>query len=643
MAVERMKMMDAIGDIKHIDEILIELLKLGEVSFVDTQREIDANHFKFNLDSEKNVERTIELNYVRGIDIDEKSQVLVREAKELMDFFEIRDIEDYYFKKVDITKDYEGLYNNLKNKVNRKKEIERNIKIILNLKKNYELFENVNIDLSALSNMEYFNVKFGILDRDARMRVKNNYGNILALIYHTGSFEDQELYICVYPKDVENEIERVLKSLNWQEVDIFSNRKGTARDILTALDEEEEGLKRELFEINEYRKNLLENDEEDLKISLAAMLISDEIESAKTHMLRSNHYFYISGWVGDSVLDSVKRIFYRYENSSVKFQEPSGDQKPPTKLKNLNFFKPFELLVNMYGTPNYEELDPTIIFGITYMILFGSMFGDLGQGAVFLTLGFLLSKVNKGFAGLLKRLGLSSIVFGILYGSVFGLEILTPLWYRPFSDINRTLVNAIYFGILLLALSYGVGIYNRVKKNEYFDAFFEKEGFLGFVVFVSMINLGMITMGAAGFIPKMFSIVLLVLSLVIMILKREILSRFFGIKQDGKASDYYIEGGFGILETLLSTMSGIISFIRVGAFAINHVGLFLAFQTLGAMFNSSAGNTIVLIIGNIIIIGLEGLIVFIQSLRLEYYEMFSKFYIGDGYLFKANKIKMEEN
>ena len=85
-------------------------------------------------------------------------------------------------------------------------------------------------------------------------------------------------------------------------------------------------------------------------------------------------------------------------------------------------------------------------------------------------------------------------------------------------------------------------------------------------------------------------------------------------------------------------MSSIISFIRVGAFAINHVGLFLAFKTLGEMVGSSGGNIAVLIFGNILILGLEGLIVFIQSLRLEYYEMFSKYYSGDGVLFEPDRI-----
>ena len=105
---------------------------------------------------------------------------------------------------------------------------------------------------------------------------------------------------------------------------------------------------------------------------------------------------------------------------------------------------------------------------------------------------------------------------------------------------------------------------------------------------------------------------------------------------------YYIGAVFGLLETILSVVSNIISFIRVGAFAINHVGLFIAFKTIGQMIGTTSANIIALIVGNIIIIGLEGLIVFIQSLRLEYYEMFSKYYTGDGYEFVPTTIRLED-
>jgi V/A-type H+-transporting ATPase subunit I len=99
-----------------------------------------------------------------------------------------------------------------------------------------------------------------------------------------------------------------------------------------------------------------------------------------------------------------------------------------------------------------------------------------------------------------------------------------------------------------------------------------------------------------------------------------------------------VEGIFNLFETFLGMISNTASFIRVGAFALNHVGLFIAFHTLANMIGSTAGNITMFILGNVIVLALEGLVVFIQGLRLFYYELFSKYYTGDGILFTPDKI-----
>lgn len=122
-----------------------------------------------------------------------------------------------------------------------------------------------------------------------------------------------------------------------------------------------------------------------------------------------------------------------------------------------------------------------------------------------------------------------------------------------------------------------------------------------------------------------------------MIFKKVLYQKFVLKQKTALPNGYFIESSFSIVETIISIFSGTISFIRVGAFAINHVGLFLAFSTIGNMIGTKTGSIVMIIIGNIVILGLEGLIVFIQSLRLEYYEMFSKYYIGDGREFVPDK------
>lgn len=637
-----MRIMNVVAPLEVMESVVVDILKTGAVSIINSQNQIDNNAFTFNLENEKNLERAIELNHIAPFERDSMINTTIEKAKEMEEFFGIKDLKVDY-DKIDMGVNHEAFYDEIKYKSKRLREIREDLKVIDGIEENYDYFKNVNIDLSKLSDLKYFKVRFGILDKEARFRLKKNYGNILAMIFHTATIDEGEVYLAIFPKEVEKEIDRILKSLNWEDVEILGRYKGTAKEILENFETEKEALKKEEKEILEYRDNFLKSNREEVETAITSMLISENIEEVKRYMAKSNKYFYLSGWVSLRDKDRVEEILSKYDGLLTSFRDPIEQGiKPPTKLRNSNFFKPFELLVNMYGVPSYTEKDPTPLFAVTYMLLYGAMFGDLGQGAVFFLAGIFLSKKNKSFGGLLKRLGFSSAVFGILYGSVFGIEEwIKPLLIRPFENINTTLGAAIGVGIVFLIISYALGFINKITNKEYEEAFLGKEGLAGFLVFLSFVNLAASKVLNVSIVPAKLCTIIIVISLLAMILSKVIMSAITKEKietEDG----YYIGAVFGLLETILSVVSNIISFIRVGAFAINHVGLFIAFKTIGQMIGTTSANIIALIVGNIIIIGLEGLIVFIQSLRLEYYEMFSKYYTGDGYEFVPTTIRLED-
>lgn len=637
-----MRIMNVVAPLEVMESVVVDILKTGAVSIINSQNQIDNNAFTFNLENEKNLERAIELNHIAPFERDSMINTTIEKAKEMEEFFGIKDLKVDY-DKIDMGVDHEAFYDEIKYKSKRLREIREDLKVIDGIEENYDYFKNVNIDLSKLSDLKYFKVRFGILDKEARFRLKKNYGNILAMIFHTATIDEGEVYLAIFPKEVEKEIDRILKSLNWEDVEILGRYKGTAKEILENFETEKEALKKEEKEILDYRDNFLKSNREEVETAITSMLISENIEEVKRYMAKSNKYFYLSGWVSLRDKDRVEEILSKYDGLLTSFRDPIEQGiKPPTKLRNSNFFKPFELLVNMYGVPSYTEKDPTPLFAVTYMLLYGAMFGDLGQGAVFFLAGIFLSKKNKSFGGLLKRLGFSSAVFGILYGSVFGIEEwIKPLLIRPFENINTTLGAAIGVGIVFLIISYALGFINKITNKEYEEAFLGKEGLAGFLVFLSFVNLAASKVLNVSIVPAKLCTIIIVISLLAMILSKVIMSAITKEKietEDG----YYIGAVFGLLETILSVVSNIISFIRVGAFAINHVGLFIAFKTIGQMIGTTSANIIALIVGNIIIIGLEGLIVFIQSLRLEYYEMFSKYYTGDGYEFVPTTIRLED-
>ena len=220
--------------------------------------------------------------------------------------------------------------------------------------------------------------------------------------------------------------------------------------------------------------------EENLHCYLSRVYMGKNIEEAKDYMACTKNFFYLSAWVPVGDKKELESVLGKYENLLVVFRDEDEMSKavPPTKLKNNRLFRPFETLVKMYGTPSYSELDPTPFLGFTYMLLFGAMFGDLGQGFILFLAGIFLSR-KKGkevFGQLLLRLGGSSMTFGILYGAVFGFENIIPaLLIRPFENINIILESAVVIGIFLILISYVFSILNSKRTTNLKEGLFGKK------------------------------------------------------------------------------------------------------------------------------------------------------------------------
>ncbi|MDU2558111.1 MULTISPECIES: V-type ATP synthase subunit I [Anaerococcus] len=450
------------------------------------------------------------------------------------------------------------------------------------------------------------------------------------------NIDSKENYLLVYPNQVKEDIKRAVNTMG------FIDKKTPESDDLETVDRKLEETNKEIKELEEKIEAIKNRNKEvieDIPYSIDYYEKSGEI---KDKMAKGDKYFYLSGWVPESKVDDFKELEEKYDKTKVNINKRSYSSKPPTKLKNNILFRPFEFLVNMYGAPNYNEIDPTPFFAITYLLLYGMMFGDLGQGLVFVLLSFYVDKINKTFGGLVRRIGISSSIFGLMYGSFFGIETLIPtLLIKPFDNIMTVLIASVAFGVLLMVISYIIGIFNKVKKqNNIEEGIFGKEGLAGLMMMISFILIILNIVGKNP-LPMPVAIVMLVLSIVMIIFKQPLARRIEGDYPlyDSSKGDYYVESSFSIVEALLSVFSNLVSFTRVGAFAINHVGLYMAFEVMAKLAGGGIIGIIILILGNILIIGLEGMIVFIQGLRLEFYEMFSKYYEGNGRKFRPIREK----
>jgi len=274
------------------------------------------------------------------------------------------------------------------------------------------------------------------------------------------------------------------------------------------------------------------------------------------------------------------------------------------------------------------------------------MFGDIGQGFIYFMAGYLLSKKMDLAGQLLMRLGATSMVFGLVYGSLFGLEKHQLPWLPslfeggPLSaeNIPKILAVGIAYGIIALSGSFIYNIINSLKIGDKEEGLFGKNGVFGYLFFLSFIFTTLSLVGLVK-IPLYVPLLLLVAFLAVIILK-EPLANALDKKElfPHGAGAYFTESIFESIETMLSTLSNTVSFVRVGAFALNHAGLFLAFMIISELVDNIVLKILILALGNILILVLEGLIVFIQGLRLQFYEMFNKYFVGEGIEFKSVKL-----
>jgi len=356
-------------------------------------------------------------------------------------------------------------------------------------------------------------------------------------------------------------------------------------------------------------------------------------------------YFMFIGWMSAKEAKKLSQSVENDEGVVLVQGDPdeSAASKPPTKLRNNPLFRPFEFLIRMYGVPSYGEVDPTPFVALTYSLFFGIMFGDVGQGAALSVIGFLLAKFKKSAIGsILTIVGLFSIIFGFMFGSVFGFEtVIEARWLRPAEDIMTLVYSAVALGAVTVVACMIYNIINAVKKKDLGKLLFSPNGISGIVLYISTITIALLIMVAGVKVSGLIIAACVALPLILIAFK-EPLTNLVTKKKEEKHGDARESLGLflfvtvmELVEVVLSYFTNTLSFVRVAGYAISHAGLMSVVMILAG--SGGRKDIAVVILGNIFVMGLEGLVVFIQVMRLQYYEMFSRYYEGSGKEFVAYK------
>ena len=346
----------------------------------------------------------------------------------------------------------------------------------------------------------------------------------------------------------------------------------------------------------------------------------------------NENFFVFKGWISKKSLTLLNNEI-KNDDSVMLIVDKNTQKDPPVLLKNNFLFRPFEFFVKMYGLPDYREIDPTPFLAITYTILFGLMFGDIGQGFVLFIMGILLSFLKKSpLFKIISILGISSMIFGALYGSVFGFEELLPaIWLKPSDNITFILFFSVGTGIFLILLSMLFNLINCEKVKDYAGMFFNPNGICGISFYVSVIVLAVSAFTNKNFWLSSILFYIAIVNLIFIAFANPIKKFLRGEKKifGNNIFLFLLETLIELFETVLTYFTNTVSFIRVGAFALSHAGMMNVVMLL-AQTKSGSYNWPIVFFGNLLVIVLEGLIVGIQALRLEFYEMFGRFFKGTG-------------
>ena len=334
-------------------------------------------------------------------------------------------------------------------------------------------------------------------------------------------------------------------------------------------------------------------------------------------------------------------------------------EKVPIKLKNNALFRPFSYFVEMFGLPSYNEIDPTPLFAVTYALMFGLMFADLGQGLVVIIIGYLMHKFKKMPLGkILMRCGVFSCIFGAVFGSVFGLEDLLDGVYakiglngfpiKVFENTTSILILAISVGVVLMLLVMLINTICAFRLKNFADAIFSANGIAGLLSYSSMVYMGTKFMANAelkaklSMVPSIIPSAMLLTGIILLFLHEYVKEKSEDKNYKPEIGGYILSNFIELFESVLSFFSNTVSYLRLGAFVLVHAGMMMVVTTLaGDKFGISY--IFVMILGNALVIALEALLTGIQSLRLEFYEMFSRYYSGQGKAFNPVTIQVTEN
>jgi V/A-type H+/Na+-transporting ATPase subunit I len=515
--------------------------------------------------------------------------------------------------------------------------------------------EALGADLEAMEDLRLIRIEIGSAPKKCLPEIEKSLSRFPLILHHCFLSSNRQFMCTAFPTKYAADVEKTLKTCN---VQLFQVPEGLPHNVTLALRE----VKGKLGE-NATRQKKLEAALKSLAKQNGQWLLSlreithnvQALLEAKQKIIRQGRLAIIRGFVPKNQVDALHQNANATLGEAVLIVEhdlaPSAD--PPTRFRNSRFVKPFEEITKLYGRPHYDELDPTPVIAITFPLIFGLMFGDVGHGLLLLigglTLGSLVKHQQgiKNFCYIFAACGVGAVVAGLLFGEFFGIRLFAPLWFSPFDNVLQFLIFSLLVGVIQIESGLVLELANFWLKHDFVDVLLTSVPkiafYAGSVYLIAAYQLNF-AMWANG------PILLPLVPFFVLVFGKAIASRVWGfsakLNESPKEGNSLAERLFESGDLVIRLLSNTVSYTRILALLMAHWALILVAYTIAGLLSSSSPWGIVLggvvvVFGNLFVLALEGLIVFIHSIRLHFYEWFSKFYLGTGTPFMPFQHKFE--
>ena len=531
-----------------------------------------------------------------------------------------------------------------------------------------EPIADVNVEVSGLRNSNFLHSVLGIIPAANVSRLETSLGRVPHVFFTLREDSQKPVVWLLGPRSNSDIIDRAAKSAYLNPLTVPEEFAGTPAEITAAIRKAIDASKQKIADLTSRLANLAGTHQKELHGLLWDVHVSRMLADAIVRFGQLRHTYVVVGWVPTADLQlltqRLKQASPEILIETIPTERSGHHSNVPVALTTNRWLRPIQMLVTTYGRPSYGELDPTWLMAITFPLLYGAMFGDLGQGLVLLVLGLLIDRgvILKSMASLgllIAYCGASAAFFGLLYGSIFGFEghlieeylhfHFEPVWLSPIEGENilTVLRVAIDAGIIILMLSFLIGMFNNIRAKDWPHLVFGHTGIVMFIFYIAFLALlggflgstaiGPAIANAIAALPLPWTVIAIVFGLLVMFSGafRNAMEGHRPVEGSGVGGCmmFFVQSFMDLFESVISLLSNTLSFVRVGAFAVAHGGLSLAIFSLAGE-EPNLGFWITIILGNLFIIGFEGLIVGIQTMRLHYYEILGKFFHGGGMRFE---------